>query len=222
MGILERKTREKEERKKLILERAKELILERGISALSMQDIADATELSKATLYLYFQNKEAILAEILSDSADAFVTYVEDRLDPEDNGIEALRKLWSAYLSFFGESPDIFVLNGIKRFIYPNIPDRAEDDSEGKLGRLRRLISKLLERGVQDGTLEPTLLPDRIARIVIMIAMAIIDNVASLPRHTLDMHRIQEDMKGTFELMLRGLAATGTDRSTLTLPIGKE
>ena len=75
MGIAERKTREKEERRKLILDVAKELILARGIPAISMQDIADAAELSKATLYLYFQSKEAILTEILESSASAFIAF---------------------------------------------------------------------------------------------------------------------------------------------------
>ncbi len=222
MGIAERKEREKEERKRLILEQAKYLILERGIPSLSMQDIADAAELSKATLYLYFQSKEAILAAILADSADAFITYVEQRFDPEDNGLQSIRKLWSSYLAFFGESPDLFVLNGIKRFIYPHIPDNADGESDTNLGKLRELIAKLLERGVRDGTLDPTLKSDRIARIVIMIAMAIVDDVASRPRHELNVRRIQEGMRETFELLLRGLAADGTDRALLKLTAEKE
>ena len=219
MGIAERKEREKEARRKLILKRATELILERGILSISMQDIADAVELSKATLYLYFQSKEAILAEILADSAEAFVSYVEERLDPADSGIAALRKLWGGYLRFFGESPDIFVLNGIKRFIYPAMTYGDEDYPDGKLAKLRGLIAKLFERGINDGTLDPSLQPERIARIVIMIAMSIVDNVASLPRDAVDVRRIQEYMKDTFELLLRGVAAEGTDRNMLTLPI---
>lgn len=222
MGILERKTREKEERKKLILERAKELILERGIPALSMQDIADAAELSKATLYLYFQSKEAILTEILTDSADAFVSYVEDRLNPHDSGLEAMRKLWGSYLRFFGESPDIFVLTGIRRFVEPGT-DSGSIISEKPTGqKLVKLIAKVLERGVNDGTLDAALSPVKIARIAMMIAMAIIDDVARLPREKRDVHLIQEEMQGTFELLLRGVAATGTDRALLTLPIEKD
>jgi AcrR family transcriptional regulator len=221
MGILERKTREKEERKKLILERAKELILERGIPALSMQDIADAAELSKATLYLYFQSKEAILTEILTDSADAFVSYVEDRLNPHDSGLEAMRKLWGSYLRFFGESPDIFVLTGIRRFVEPN-PDDTVVSARPTERKLLKLIAKVLERGVADGTLDAALSPEKIARIAMMIAMAIIDEVARMPREKRDVHLIQEEMQGTFELLLRGVAATGTDRALLTLPNEKD
>lgn len=221
MGIAERKTREKEERRALILERAKELILERGIPALSMQDIADAAELSKATLYLYFQSKEAILAEILSDAADAFVSFVEERLSPADSGLQALRKLWGSYLAFFGESPDIFVLTGIKRFIEPYLLTDDESAQAPTERKLRGLIAKVFERGVKDGTMDKDIDPDRVARIAMTIALSIIDNVARLPREARDVRRIQEEMRNTFELLLRGVAATGTDRKSLTLP-GKE
>ncbi|HSV56962.1 MAG TPA: helix-turn-helix domain-containing protein, partial [Magnetospirillaceae bacterium] len=117
MGIQERKCREKEERRSLILAKARDLILEHGIDSISMQNIANAAELSKATLYLYFQNKEAILEDILAESMDAFVVYVHSRIRPEDTGLGALRTLWASFLDLFGESQDIFVLTGIMNYI---------------------------------------------------------------------------------------------------------
>ena len=57
MGVKERKKREKEERRRVILEKTRQLIIENGLYGFSMQDIASAAELNKATLYLYFKNK---------------------------------------------------------------------------------------------------------------------------------------------------------------------
>ncbi len=220
MGIAERKTREKEERRKLILEVAKRLILDRGVIAVSMQDIADAAELSKATLYLYFPSKEDILSEILEGSADAFVAYVEERLDPAAGGLSAIRTLWESYLGFYAESPDIFVCIGIKNYLDPYMPVDIAEGAEEPLRperKIRRLIAKVLKRGVGDGTLEPSLDPDKIARITMMITAAIISNVASLPREARDAALIREDMRSTFELFLRGLAAPNAERSLLSL-----
>jgi len=225
MGIQERKNREKEERKTLILTKAKALILEHGIDALSMQDIANAAELSKATLYLYFQSKEAILGEILEESASAFMEYVQARIPPEASGIEALRTLWGSYLSLYGESRDVFVLTGISNFIDPGFLldlGRTGSDLETPPGRMLSLIASVLERGIKDGTLESKLKPEKLARTVIMIATAIIDTVARLPRPARDSHIILTEMRNTFELLLRGLAAEGTDRSLLVLPEGPE
>jgi AcrR family transcriptional regulator len=220
MGIAERKKREKEERRNLILDVAKELILDRGVPAISMQDIADEAELSKATIYLYFQSKEAILSEILETSVDAFIQYTEARLESAADGLCSIRILWESYLGFFVESPDIFIFTGIKNYISPVFPTSAEkSDIEPAQPewKIRRLISKVLKRGCDDGTLEASIDPDKIARIVMMIANVIIDNVARLPREQRDAELIREDMQNTFEILLRGLAASSTERSLLSL-----
>lgn len=225
MGIAERKSREKEERRSLILEKAKDLILERGIPSLNMQDIADAAELSKATLYLYFQSKEALLLEILDESVDAFVAYVEERIDPTDSGIGALKKLWGSYLTLFSSSPDLFVFTGIISFVEPYFPtDMGDEEGSSRYPeqKLRGLIARVLEKGVADGTLDATMDPAKIARIAMLIATAIIDNVARMPREARDTHLIQEDMQLTFEMLLRGLAAPGTDKAQLSLAPEKE
>jgi AcrR family transcriptional regulator len=179
-----------------------------------MQDIADAAELSKATLYLYFESKEALLAEILNESSDSFVAYVEERLNPDDSGLAALRTLWGSYLSLFGESSDIFILTGIRNFI-----DASEADSpKSPLQNMLDLIARIVERGVRDGTLTPTLESGKIARTALLIATAIVDNVARLPQKDRDTRLIREELRDTFELLLRGLAADGCDKTLLTLP----
>ncbi|PKL26528.1 MAG: TetR/AcrR family transcriptional regulator [Spirochaetae bacterium HGW-Spirochaetae-3] len=222
MGITERKTRERKQRRALILQKARDLILENGVDALNMQDIADESELSKATLYLYFENKDALLLEILGDATKSFVEYVKTRLDPSASGIEALNTLWASYIGIFGESQDIFVLTGIMRQITPaSLPGAqgVKSANGASFSRMRSLISEILSRGVADGTLESGIDPDRLSRTIITIAMAIIDDVARLPREARDARLIEAELKGIFELMLRGVAARDTDRTLLKLPI---
>jgi len=221
MGIQERKNREREERRTLILAKAKELILEKGIDALSMQEIADAAELSKATLYLYFQSKEEILARILEESARAFEGYVSARISPDSSGLDAIRTLWTSYIDLYGESHEVFVLSGISRYIDPNFLldlGRTGSEIENPASRMLNLISSLLERGIADGTLKTEIKPQKLARTMILITTAIIDTVARLPRPARDSRIILTEMRSTFELLLRGLAADGTDRSLLVLP----
>jgi len=221
MGIVERRIREKEERRKLILEAAKSLALEKGVAAFSMQDIADATELSKATLYLYFQSKEAILEEIFRDATDYFVEYVEERLPAEASGLESLLVLWGSYLSLYAESGDDFVLTGICKAVNPTfslmlLPD---DDAGAAPARpMLDLIAKVLRRGVEDGTLDSGIDPRRVARTSLLIATALIDDVARLPREARDPRVIREELRDTFNLLLRGVASSAADRARLYLP----
>ncbi len=64
MGIQERKEREKERRRQQILVAAKRVFSEKGYSRATMEDIANAAELSPGTLYLYFKNKEELFASL--------------------------------------------------------------------------------------------------------------------------------------------------------------
>lgn len=220
MGIIERKLREKQERREEILRQARELVLERGVSAFSVQDIADACELSKATLYLYFQSKEDILAEIMREAAERFTRYVSERINPEASGLEALNALWGAFISLYGESEDIFVLIGIKNYLYPGFPLISFDSSRGvpqPTARLVRLIAEVLGRGIRDGTLDSGLPAERLAGTVIMLATGIVDEVARLPRPQRDTRLIRSEMTTVFQILLRGLAAEGCDRSLLVL-----
>ena len=220
MGIEERKIREKEERHRLILEKAKELILEQGVISFTMQDIAKACELSKATLYLYFKSKDAILMEILEDAASTFVDYTQSRIPEGSTGLQAMHALWTGYLNLYGESQDIIVLTGIKNYIDPEFPLGAnlEGDRFSKaMGKMLNLIADLLRLGMADGSLNKIQEPERLARIVVMIATSIIDTVTRIPRPRRDPHQISLEMRETFEIILRGLAAEGADPSLLKL-----
>lgn len=220
MGIEERKNREREERHELILRKAKDLILDLGVDALTMQEIAAASELSKATLYLYFRNKDAILTEILEDAAAAFTAYAQSRIPEGATGLMALHALWSSYLTLYGESQDVVVLTGIKNYIDPGFPLNTEGKN-GKfgaaMGKMLDLIADVLRLGMADGSLARVKDPGRLAHTVIMIATSIIDTVTRIPRHQRDPHLISIEMRETFEIILRGLAAENADPSLLKL-----
>jgi len=220
MGVAERKQREKEERRKLICEKARELILERGIYGFSMQDVANATELSKSTLYLYFENKEAILFAILAEAAESFVSFVQSRITPQMTGIQALHALWKAYIELFGKFQDVFVFTGIMNVLDPSFPffiDANTSENELPHYKLYSLITTTLRKGITDGTLRQNIQAERVAKNVMLIGSAIIELATRLPRSQRNETIIIQEMSGIFSIMLRGLAAPGTAEQLLTL-----
>ena len=66
MGTKERKEREREERKELILNTAEEIIASEGIDKLSIRKIATKIEYSPAIIYHYFKDKEEIINSLMS------------------------------------------------------------------------------------------------------------------------------------------------------------
>ncbi len=58
-----------EEKRQQIIDIASKLFLEKGFDSLSMSDIAAKVGGSKATLYSYFQNKEALFVDVMMANA---------------------------------------------------------------------------------------------------------------------------------------------------------
>lgn len=114
MGITERKNKEKQELKALILEAARTLFLERGIEETSMRNIADRIEYSPATIYLYFKDKDEILHELHSQGFQelgARMTVLQAVSDP----LERLKALGRVYLEFARENSEMYDLMFISK-----------------------------------------------------------------------------------------------------------
>lgn len=58
------------QKKKYILETARKVFAEKGYKRVTMKDIVEACEISRGGLYLYFENTEQILLEVLQMEAN--------------------------------------------------------------------------------------------------------------------------------------------------------
>jgi AcrR family transcriptional regulator len=224
MGILERKEREKIERRAHIMRCAKELILEYGVEQVSMMDIAKKTELSKATLYLYFSDKEALFRAICDEAGRRFFAYVHPRLSPDISGLEAIKTFWRSYLDMYGESEDIIIMFNIQRYITPAFPFlflQIEGNSEISSDYsyvFYTMIKDMIERGIREGAFDPDIKPDIASRTILMLFSGIVENAARMPQAARKSQSIIEELKTIFEITLRGIARQGFDRSLLVLP----
>ena len=78
MGISERKEREKQEMRRLILSTAANLFVKNGCTKTSIRSIAEQMEYSPATIYLYFKDKNELLYAISEEGFRCFYTYLTD------------------------------------------------------------------------------------------------------------------------------------------------
>ncbi|WP_119291155.1 TetR/AcrR family transcriptional regulator [Azohydromonas sediminis] len=90
-----------DDQREAILARAAELFAHRGYAATTMNDIADACGLSKATLYHYYPDKQALLVSICEGHVTTLRALVDDvdalRLPPEARLRELIRRFVQAY-----------------------------------------------------------------------------------------------------------------------------
>jgi len=109
MGVAERRKREKEVRRDLAIEAAMRLYDEEGYHAITMEKIAERSELSRAALYLYFRNKEEILVSGIMAHADYFASLLQGVYDNRENIKYALLdNLWGCFQRFYEKDPVAF------------------------------------------------------------------------------------------------------------------
>ena len=132
MGIAERKDRQRAELREQILSAARRIVLDEGFDALTMRKIGDAIEYSPATIYLYFENREAIGRQLCSESFEHLIAYmapVGQIADP----YERLRGIGRSYTRFGFENPEEYRLlfmtdSAFMEAIFP--PDHAADPKD--------------------------------------------------------------------------------------------
>ncbi len=107
-----RREREKEERRRSILRAARQVFFENGFHRATVDNVAERAEVSKGTVYLYFESKETILALLLLEGLDELIEKLEQAYTPAEPppADERLRRLSRAYLRFFEEEPEYFRL----------------------------------------------------------------------------------------------------------------
>ncbi|MFF5337928.1 TetR/AcrR family transcriptional regulator [Streptomyces sp. NPDC013181] len=88
MGLRERK---KIETRRRLLAAATELFSERGFDQVSVAEIADAADVSKMTVFNYFDSKEDLVFEPLEEHVDDAARVVRERA-PGESAVAALRR----------------------------------------------------------------------------------------------------------------------------------
>lgn len=92
MGTAERRAREKDEKRRRILEAAVRCFGKKGYDATTLDEIGAAAEVAKGTLYLYFRNKADLFATLLLDHGfDVFTRELQARMRPGVRPATAVR-----------------------------------------------------------------------------------------------------------------------------------
>jgi len=108
----ERRAREKAQRRREILKAARREFFERGFHHPTVDDVAARAEVSKGTIYLYFESKEEILAHLLLEGLELLVTEMEAACEPARATSPqcTLESLANTYLQFCQSYPNYFRL----------------------------------------------------------------------------------------------------------------
>jgi AcrR family transcriptional regulator len=96
-----------EEKREIILRAARKAFAEKGFAAVGIREIAKETGLNSATLYHYFENKEAIYAAVLEETFGRMVAILHEISQTDREPEEQLRYAIGRYIDFIHENRDI-------------------------------------------------------------------------------------------------------------------
>ncbi len=158
MSVADRKAREKEALKMLILKGAKKLFIEKGIEQTTIRNIADEIDYSVGTVYVYFKDKNAILHDLHSIGFQELGGYFKKLFSIEDP-MERLRKMGFIYIKFALENQEMYdLMFNLKAPIEFLTNCDNEDWNEGTttFGALKETVHQCMQNEHFKGhTLEP-------------------------------------------------------------------
>lgn len=135
-----------------VLEGARQIFMRDGFEGASVDDIARAAKVSKATLYSYFPDKRLLFSEVARQECNRQASEALDMIDARapvrETLTEAANRLVRFFLSDFGQQVFRICLSEAHRF-----PELGQRFYESGPEMLRQRLGSILDQYVENGDL---------------------------------------------------------------------
>jgi len=153
MSISERKQKEKEALRLLILNGAKRLFVEKGIEYTTIRNIADEINYSVGTVYVYFKDKNAIFHDLHSIGFQELGQYFNELFTIEDP-MKRLRKMGFVYIKFAMENSEMYDLMFNLKAPMDYLEEQKNNlwpEGTETYGYLKKTVEECMKQGHFDG-----------------------------------------------------------------------
>lgn len=131
-----------------ILEAAAQIFREKGFHAASMNDIAQAVNLQKGSLYHHVSSKQEILVAILDQALDMLIGEMMRVMEQDVLPEEKLRIAVGAYLEALTKRPD---LAGVLLLEHRSLEPEYRLRHVPRRDRFENLWHQIIEQGIEQG-----------------------------------------------------------------------
>jgi TetR/AcrR family transcriptional regulator len=214
MTIADRRERDKQQRRDSIVDAAERLFFTKGFPVTTIDEIAEAAELSKGTIYLYFKNKEEIYVAIVQRGLHFLTELFREAIAKSPTGRDKVRAIGQALLTFYERHPHHF-----KALFYqhdgPSCP-LPDIDRGGPLIKalihdgeeLYAFCVEAIRSGIADGSIPPDVDPLKATVVFVSMILGLVRMVAVEEKFLLKRFNLSgEDLiKAAFEMLDRPLA----------------
>ena len=207
-----RRQRRKEARPGEILEAALTEFVERGYAATRLDDIARRAGLTKAGMYLYFENKDQLFKAVVREHLQPiFADQVQMVETHEGSMRELLERVIRARWKYVVDSP----LSGLVKMLMAEanaFPDLARHYHDEVIAPSQALIAGIVRKGSEQGEFRSDLDPAIVARLAVAPIV-----LAAMWNHSF--HKVERQscepvayLDASLQLLFHGLALTTASR----------
>lgn len=179
MGIHERKERDKERRREEILDAAQRVFVEKGLTTATVDDIAIAAELSKGTLYLYFESKEDIYIALMTRGLQLLYSMFNNTISVETSVVKILHRMEEAYTVFFNTQRNYFRMldSAFRPNVHKEVSEEMRRTYTTESQKNWEQIIDLFNRGVREKKIRNDINPVDMAIIIWSNATALMTRI---------------------------------------------
>jgi AcrR family transcriptional regulator len=205
----------REARRQEILQAALTAFAEKGYDKTTMDDIVEASGLSKGTLYWHFKNKQALFAALVSMMTDQMIALFDEALKTAEGDDlsppDALRTLFTGTAEMLETTPLFSAMTADFYLQAVHIADFAEVLVEYYAEYIDR-IARIVVKGIQTGHFRPV-----DARNVAATIGGALDGISLLAILKQDLHAV-----AGFDVDVHKILDTAADTIITGLMKGKE
>jgi len=152
LSIADRKERERLQRQNLIIDAAQKVFMTKGFEHATMDDVAEAAEFSKGTLYTYFQSKNELCLSIVLRGQKVLICEFEKVVKESTLSIYKIELLAARFLKFYRKYPNfIFAFSNYKQHRAGcKFESTILQEIESENGKIREMIAQIILNGKQD------------------------------------------------------------------------
>jgi AcrR family transcriptional regulator len=127
---------------------ALELLIAHGVKQVSMDEVARKADVSKVTIYKYFQSKDELFRQVINLYIDEILAGMEVMLAGDGNIVNKLKSLMQAQAN----APQLAGNETLSALLDPDDPAQP-----GLKSRIRALMRRIYDEGKQEGYIEESL-----------------------------------------------------------------
>ena len=142
-NVMVLKTREK------LIEVARQLFAHKGIENTTMNDIANASEKGRRTIYTYFKNKKEIYNAVIEHESEHLVSKLREIVGLNITPVEKLRRFFEIRFELIKDTSS-GQNDSLKRFFMRDIK-RGERIRRLALEKERILLNEIIQEGISQG-----------------------------------------------------------------------